>query len=548
MSDLKLNHFKLNLLDPDKLIKVNSLQPVTNPVYFKSQGMPTDDGLLSNKIFGITLTERSNTFAYIDLGMYFLHPLIYKRWGRLDKRIVEIVHGTTKYKLNESGELIEDEHGKTGLKFLKQIAKNIHIKRTESSTRELDIKFLKDHADNLFIKQFIIIPAYYRDVNTDKGRVGVGEINELYDSLLIAVRALKESEDFGITMSDASRGRVQEILLNIYNWFGKEPNIPQKKGILRRANLSKTVDYASRLVMSAPNLRFESLEDIRVDLDHSAVPLSAACTCLFPFMVFAVRRFFENEFGGAGIYPYMNKKGEIKYAHVKDPLIEFSDDRIKKELERFVKGYANRFIPIKVPNEEGKNIYMRFKGRLTQASDINTPGKNRMVSTITNRKLTWCDVFFMAATEVSKDKVALITRYPIDTYFNQFFTKIVINSTTETEPMMVDTTFYSNYPKIREEDIGKNTSDLFIDTLNISNLHLDSIGGDYDGDQVTIRVAFTEEANQELKDHMNTKSTYINLGGQLAKKPTNEALQSLYSFTMHLPGTPLNKVKFKTVA
>lgn len=45
--------------------------------------------------------------------------------------------------------------------------------------------------------------------------------------------------------------------------------------------------------------------------------------------------------------------------------------------------------------------------------------------------------------------------------------------------MVVGNRFYKNYPYIRQEDIGSNTSNRFIDTLNISNLYLDGIGGDY---------------------------------------------------------------------
>lgn len=47
--------------------------------------------------------------------------------------------------------------------------------------------------------------------------------------------------------------------------------------------------------------------------------------------------------------------------------------------------------------------------------------------------------------------------------------------------MIVGSKFYKNYPMIRQKDIGTNTSNMFIDTLNISNLYLDGIGGDYDG-------------------------------------------------------------------
>ena len=66
-----------------------------------------------------------------------------------------------------------------------------------------------------------------------------------------------------------------------------------------------------------------------------------------------------------------------------------------------------------------------------------------------------------------------------DSYFNQYPTKIRISSTTKTEPMIIDNKFYKNYPLIRQKDIGANTSNRFIDTLNISNLYLDGIGGDY---------------------------------------------------------------------
>ena len=37
---------------------------------------------------------------------------------------------------------------------------------------------------------------------------------------------------------------------------------------------------------------------------------------------------------------------------------------------------------------------------------------------------------------------------------------------------------YKYYPKIREEDLGTDTSNKFIDTLRISNTYLPGIGGD----------------------------------------------------------------------
>lgn len=480
-------HFDISLLDPKLLIKTNDLKEISNPIFFVKDGVPTADGLLSNEIFGITKEDRANIFAYIDLGSeVFMHPLCYKTWCKMDSRIREIVHGTKKYIINDSGDFEENDKGSNGISFLKNNFDKIKIKTTESTKRDTKIQFLKEGQDKIFMKQYIVIPAYYRDVNSTKGNIGVGEINKLYNSLLISVRSLKETQEYGLSMSNAIRGRIQEIMVTIYDWFCGNRNtsiesggagLASKQGIIKRANLSKTTDYGSRLVLSAPELKVEGVNDLMVDLDHSAVPLASVCANFYPFMIFNIRRFFENEFTGGTLYPVYNPDTKkVDYIEPKDPLIYFSDERIKEELKRYMHGYSNRFIPIEVPNNEKRQIYMRFKGYDTYASDVkDAVGK----APIVNRRLTWCDVFYIAACESVKDRTILITRYPIDSYYSQFPTKIVVSSTKDTEPIYYNNTLYKYYPKIREEDIGTNTSNKFIDTLRICNLYLDAIGGDY---------------------------------------------------------------------
>lgn len=543
-------HFQMDPLDPAKLIKVNNLKEITNPSFFIRNNSPTPDGLLSNEIFGITKDERSNIFAYIDLGEYFIHPVMYKTWSVLDRRIREIIHGTKKYKLDKLGNFIEDENGETGIAFLRDNIKKINFKDSESIKRQQYKKFLETYRDQIFIKQCIVIPAYYRDVNTNRGYVGVGEINKFYSNLLMSVKSIKETAEYGLDISNSTRGRVQELLLGIYNFFIKGlgsnnstegAGIYGKKGILRRSILSKTSDYASRLVISAPNLRVETMNDMMVDLDHSAIPLASICANLFPYMIFFIRRFFENEFGGSAAYPYKDKKTkEIRMVKIKDPLEQFSDERIKHELKRFMKGYSNRFIPVTAETEEGITININFKGWNRKVEETS---KTNNSTSIYSRRLTWCDVIYMAAVEAAKDKVTIITRFPMDSYFNQFPTKIVVSSTKKTVPMYCDVygknKFYPYYPSITEEEIGKNTSNKFIDTLNMSNLRLGIIGGDYDGDQVTNKTAYSIESNNELVNYMNSKANYVSLGGESVVSSGNEAIQSIYNLTLVLPDIKL---------
>lgn len=529
-----MKHLEVEILDPDKLIKVNNLKEITNPVFFKRDNIPTDDGLLSNIVFGITKYDRANTFAYINLNEYFINPLIYKKMISLNRKIKDIINGTNMFKITSDGEIVEDPNGETGLKWFMENYDRVKFKSTDSNRRDKNILFLKKHRNLVFMNKLIVIPAYYRDVNSSDGRVGVGDINKLYNNILLSVRSIKETADYGLNISDSIRGRLQDTIIAIYDWFSDEPNLSSKMGIIKRAVQSKTADYASRLIITSPDIDAETIDDMYVNLDYTGVPLSSLCANLYPFMIFNVKRFFENEFS-TGKYPYMTKDGKVAYVTVKNPQLEFSDERIKTELDRFIKGFSNRFIPIQVPNEEGKKIYMKFKGREVSINNL----KDADDTGIINRRLTWCDVFFMAAVESSKFKHVLITRYPLNSYSGQFPTKIRVLSTKDTEVVIINGEKYPKYPKIREEDIEKNTANKFIDTLQMSNLYLNAIGGDYDGDQVTAKVAYLEESNKELDEFMNSNMHYIDLSGINCRNSTNEAIQAIYSLTRVIDNSKL---------
>ena len=483
------------LIDIDDLIKKNDIKEISNPIFFNQNKMPTSDGLLSNEIFGITKEERANRFGYINLHGTFLHPLIYKIWSKMDSNIKAIVHHTDTFKVTSTGEIVQDDNGSTGVKFLKDNFKKIKFRNTSSKIRDRNIELIKKTPEkNIFITKFLVIPAYYRDVNTENGKIGVGDINKLYNSIIIASKAIKDSEDYGLTMVGMQSGRMQELLLQVYNYFGSgNPDMqssgvgmPSKFGIIRRANMSKTTDFSSRLVISAPETKVENIEDMEVDMDYSLVPLASICVNFFPYIVFWVRRAFEDYFSGVNVHRYIDSKGKVKEIEINDYQIEFSDERIKKEIDRFVHGYSNRFIPIKVPTVDKKlNLYLQTN---ISSVDLLTYEKekgelNKCIKSTINRRLTWCDLFYQAAIDVTKDKHILVTRYPIDSFYNQFPTKIKVSSTLITDPVIITNKgvqkFYKNYPHITEEDILKDTSNKFKDTLNICNGYLKSIGGDY---------------------------------------------------------------------
>lgn len=531
---------EINLPDIEDFVKKNNVQKITNPIFFIKDGVPSPDGLLSYEIFGITKEERSNIWGYIDLLDWFMHPLCYKIWNKMDKNIGYCIHGIKKYKIDSHGYIVEDENGETGLSFLYKNIDKINIKRTASYKRDVNIDFLMKNKNKMFIKKMLVQPPFYRDVLSGKGRIEVGSLNKYYASLLISTKSLKETQDMGFSLGDATRGRIQETILNIYKCVTGTSTNPDdgkglsgKTGIINGSALSKTADYGTRLVLSAPELKVETLDDMMVDIEHCALPLASAITNFKPFIVFAVKRFFENEFGGGTGIKVITEDNKLEYATVKDPQLIFSDENIEKEIARFIHGFSNRFSPIKVPIETKSGIktaYMVFKGKNISPEDY-ALGKIQGESSLINRKLTWCDVFFIAANEATVDKAVLITRYPIDSAYNQFPNKIRISSIKNTEPIYINGVYYRWYPKIRNNDIKSNTSNKFIDTLNICNLLLKGINGDYDGDTVGIKGCWLQETNKELFEYIESKSMYINFSGNNIRVASNEAIQSMYSMT-----------------
>lgn len=120
--------------------------------------------------------------------------------------------------------------------------------------------------------------------------------------------------------------------------------------------------------------------------------------------------------------------------------------------------------------------------------------------------------------------------------YNQFPVGIRASSTITTDPIYFNGQFYPNYPHIGENDIGINTSSLFVDTLRISNLLLEAIGGDYDGDQVSVKGVFTKEANEECMRHMYNKFNYIGMDSRSIRTSTHESVQAIYTLTMQVKG------------
>lgn len=71
----------------------------------------------------------------------------------------------------------------------------------------------------------------------------------------------------------------------------------------------------------------------------------------------------------------------------------------------------------------------------------------------------------------------------------------------------------------------------FIDSTRINNSYTASLGADYDGDTVSIRAVFTQEANAEADRLIKAKTMVLNQSGKNTRKIGNDGALAIYCLT-----------------
>jgi len=453
---------KIDICNLEKFIKVNNLQEVTNPIRFDQGWYPTDDGLLSYRIFGqVGSYDRRTLFGYIDLKGHFLHPLLYQRLTKMNRNFVRVIDGSGYFSINEKGELVADNvNGNTGINWLYDNFKKLKFKKSGSGERDRTIDLLnKLDIDEIFVKYWLVIPASYRDSNIQKldhGKVSEDEINKMYANL-ISLASSNSDFDF---MGHITESRLQKQLVEIYEYLTSY--IKGKSGLLKNSLLGKTVDYSTRGVISAGRVNSNKPADQLVKFTYTGIPLSHLCNLFYPFFQYEIDNFARETFASVREL----KAANGKYYTLVNPMSKFTTEKIKGMLNLYIKSPDNRLDPILVPV------------KMDDGSVKDTP--LNLFQDELKRQFTLLDLIYIVATRVCKDKHVYVTRFPIENYQSIYPSRIKIMTTYKTQQIEIANKYYDEYPVItRSEDspvIDENIN--YIDTIIPHNTMLEALGAD----------------------------------------------------------------------
>jgi DNA-directed RNA polymerase beta' subunit len=526
---------KISLLDADRLIRVNKLKECSSPRLFSAGKQLFDpEGILSNEIFGINRSDRRSTYAYIDLVKPFIHPHVYQGiLKRLCNKVVYIIAGQKKYKIID-GLLQEAEDGWTGIMALYDHWDEIDWNKS-SSTNERSLKLLKlSKRDEIFVKKFIISPPGYRDVTVATGGGDnsdqVPEINTLYQELIRRVEGLQVGGMLA-RRQFTLEARVQDLLVEIYDEY--KGQISGKTGYIKRYLMGKSINYGTRAVISAPSYNNETIQDNMVDIDHVALPVAQCCATFKPFVFAWLKNFFTREIiNNPNVVILQDPKtGKEIIGSIKDPEVQFNEKVIEKLILNFVRNPDSRFslitVEVLLPPDANKKKDTVMAGMVLKGKEI-LPN-SQLVDL--QRPMTITDILYLACVDCCEKRHVMISRYPVGTDKGIFFSKVRVQSTKEHIKIIFNGVEYPFYPKIdlnlARESIGVE----FIDTAVYSNSFLEGMGGDYDGDQVSIRGLWSDEANSEASQIMQQKMSALNIMGGGTRVVVKEIFNSYYELT-----------------
>jgi len=526
----------------DKMIEIDDIKEITSSKLFIRIGETDPEGLASYEIFGYPGTiERKNKLGYINLNSVFVNPHVIFELCAIKKIYHDLIYGYGEFYFKDgdifkvtpdspapSGSLIG-----SGVSFLYKIwdKLNFEYKQLESGMRYNRLRFLKCLDKNqVFMNKILVIPPFYRDVDIREGG-NKNVVNAFYIKILNLAQTLKSTSSlFGSLdtngVSDAYRSITDsmcEFHKQMIAMYGG------RKGFIHKYIMGKNIDFSARLVISGLDItQVDKPSEMDVDFIKCKLPLFAAIKCFAPFIINGVREVIIDYLKGSD-YIIVNKKtnsgiGENRIKNKSKianldyiDRIKLADDwksvltsaYIYNLIEIFHESPEHRLDIVKLPTEDGGEVNIGFyidKGDDYDLDEDIASASSRI------KPLRLLQLFYMVAYDKLINKHIYITRYPIEDHNNTYPSGITIIPYKRTEKLTIGDTFYPHFPSIETNDI-RDINSMFVDSLVIFPIFLGALGADFDGDMVSIIGVFSNEANDDARNHIMSIGNMVAIDG-----------------------------------
>lgn len=490
------------------------------------------DGLFSVEIFGKVGDERRNRlFAYIELGIDILHPLIYKKLLDIREFYGKIMDGTAYAVFNKQTKDFEPSNlveGRTGYAFFMEHFHELQFEERPSTSREFAIKLINKYRNNATLRQFLVMPAGLRDFYIEpNGKKEEDEINTLYrqvlsiSNIMIASKGVKDKSHL-----DSSRIRLQQATLAIYQYI-----IGMLEGdnkLIQGHWTNRNLFITTRNVITATVSKSKTLYDeVSLGPNDLVVGLYQYIRGVFPVFVKYLRSYAEQVFIGPNSPARLVNMRTLSSEQV-SVVPEFYDEWITQEgieslLNRFESEYL-RHEPIVISGYYFGLLYQDEKSfKFFQGmEDFPEHLDKKKV-----KPITYAELFYIAIQPYSRDSYGLTTRYPVINLGGIHPVKIYLRSTTKSKIMRLRNESWEITEEVFNEFPVRGVS--FVNSMSPPAAHLGRLGADFDGDMMNLDIAMTSDAIEEIKSLLNSKNYYVGIDGRMNYSVANDVSNLVFA-------------------
>lgn len=518
--------------------QLQTLKPVkVLDIFQQSSDNFHTDGLFSVDIFGrIGSDERDNRWSFIDIKVPIFHPLILAELIKLKNLYGDIITGKKRAIFNPKTrdfEATNDMEGDTGYYFFTSHFHELKLARNQSVRRSDKIDFIEKYRDIAFVTKILVLPAGLRDIETDEsGRSIEGEVNEFYRRLISVSNAIASNTDYNNSGYDVARNTMQVAFDNIYNYFN---TLLEGKNALIMGKWAKRKIYdATRAVLTANTASVKKLGDKKTPgFNGTVVGLYQALNGLRPVAIHAVLEFVRKHIQVDGT----NRLTLLNPKTLKSESVEVNNKTMdlwttSTGIESIIKSLANFSVRGKPITVEGYVFCLLFKDNkkgfkfIFDIDDI-PEGFDRSNA----KPITYYEFFYLVNYRRWNNYPNLITRYPIEREGSNYPSRTYVKVTVVSEQRYEydDNWVLDKENPCLEFPIMDNAE--YMDSASVNMTRLAGLGGDHDGDTISVNFVMIDESIQEINNYLDKRESYINpYGGffaSLCREPMELIIHNL---------------------
>lgn len=531
--------FNIDLLqvqesDLSKVGKISESKIFDNMNNFHSEG------LFSTTIFGAVGSEyRAQMFGYIDLKITIFHPLVYYAIINLKAFYKQIAEGKVTAIFNpKTGEFEKSnsEEASTGIHFLYSHTKQLKFEKNQSDKRNFLIDMFNEavRKNNYSLRYLLVIPAGIRDYIVDEnGKPQEDEINSFYrrlisqSTLVNEITAKKAPEVY-----DSLAIGMQNTTLELFEYL--KSLLEGKNKLILGKWLSRKIFNSTRNVLSSSIDKSSNVNDQnRLGYNQCLVGLHQFIRAAVPKSTYEIKNkyiknvFIENSSRAILVNTKTLLKEEVENSSIqKEYDLWTSSEELLKTIS-MLENLTNRNDPIVL--NKGKHYlgllyrddkYFKFFSSIDELPDTFSKDKVTPVSL--------GELMYMSVYDMNGKYPGFVTRYPITGYGSVYPAYVKFITTTESDTLEeLDENWFPS-GKIASSFPRKNSN--YFNTCAVHPSHLGALGGDYDGDTVSLTMLLSDEAIEEVNKFTSRREYYVNNENEFVFSCDTDILSAVFAF------------------